>query len=156
MFAAWKHRHETIKRNTVYAMNIANLMRRALQRRNFHRWTTHSRARREEERIVTRHRRIAGRNKRVRVFREWCEAHREGHGVRVKVRRGLQRVARRILASAFYDWADLLAVRRDREDAAAAAAREAEDREDRAERLAAAQRNRAGRFERARAERRAR
>ena len=44
VFAAWKHRHETIKRNTMYAMNIANLMRRALQRRNFHRWMTHSRA----------------------------------------------------------------------------------------------------------------
>ena len=69
VFAAWKHRHETIKRNTMYAMNIANLMRRALQRRNFHRWMTHSRARREEERVVTRHRRIAGRNKRMRLFR---------------------------------------------------------------------------------------
>ena len=71
VFAAWKHRHETIKRNTMYAMNIANLMRRALQRRNFHRWMTHSRARREEERVA-RHRRIAGRNKRMRLFRGWC------------------------------------------------------------------------------------
>ena len=26
VFAAWKHRHETIKRNTMYAMNIANLI----------------------------------------------------------------------------------------------------------------------------------
>ena len=156
VFAAWKHRHETIKRNTMYAMNIANLMRRALQRRNFHRWMTHSRARREEERVVTRHRRIAGRNKRMRLFRGWCEANREGHGVRIKVRRGVHRVARRLLASAFFDWADLLAAQRDRENAATAAAREAEECEDRAERLAAAHRTRAGRFERARAERRAR
>ena len=87
VFAVWKRYHETIKKNTMYAMNIANLMRRALQRRNFFRWRERLLRAREENRKVQRARRITARNKRVRAFARWRDAHREGRGVRGLIER---------------------------------------------------------------------
>ena len=156
VFAVWKRYHETIKKNTMYAMNIANLMRRALQRRNFFRWRERLLRAREENRKVQRARRITARNKRVRAFARWRDAHREGRGVRVKVRRGLQRIARRVLAGAFYDWAELLEDRRRRVDEAAEKVRQDEARAERAERLARSYDNKLRRLDRVKGERLAR
>ena len=153
VFAVWKRYHETIKKNTMYAMNIANLMRRALQRRNFFRWRERLLRAREENRKVQRARRITARNKRVRAFARWRDAHREGRGVRVKVRRGLQRIARRVLAGAFYDWAELLEDRRRRVDEAAEKVRQDEARAERAERLARSYDNKLRRLDRVKGER---
>ena len=157
VFAVWKRYHETIKKNTMYAMNIANLMAaRVAAPQLFQVARATPESARGEPQGAEGEEDHGEEQARSRV-REVARRAQGGPGrPRESPGRGLQRIARRVLAGAFYDWAELLEDRRRRVDEAAEKVRQDEARAERAERLARSYDNKLRRLDRVKGERLAR
>ena len=108
-FAGWRNYTARIKKNTLYAMKIASLMRRSIQRRYMYRMKKYALEQAYDGLIISQFVRTRRTRLTRLTFGYWLAEYHSLLGVRRAVARSAQRMLRRHLAGAFYDWADFVA-----------------------------------------------
>jgi len=108
-FAGWRNYTTRIKRNTLYAMKIASLMRRSIQRRYMYRMKKYALEQAYDGLVISQFVRTRRSRLTRLTFGYWIAEYHSLLGVRRAVARSAQRILRRHLAGAFYDWADFVA-----------------------------------------------
>ena len=134
-FAGWRNYTARIKKNTIYAMKIASLMRRSIQRRYMYRLRKYVLDQSKDQLVISQF--IRTRKTRVTrlAFRCWLAQYNSLLGVRKAVTRSAQRMMRRHTAGAFYDWADFVARKMANIQTAVTAEEEREARKESLERM---------------------
>lgn len=108
-FAGWRNYTARIKKNTIYAMKIASLMRRSIQRRYMYRLRKYVLDQSKDQLVISQFIRTRKTRLTRLAFRCWLAQYNSLLGVRKAVTRSAQRMMRRHTAGAFYDWADFVA-----------------------------------------------
>ena len=108
-FAGWRNYTARIKKNTLYAMKIASLMRRSIQRRYMYRMKKYAMEQAYDGLVISQFVRTRRTRLTRLTFGCWLAEYHSLLGVRRAVTRSAQRMLRRHLAGAFYDWADFVA-----------------------------------------------
>ena len=134
-FAGWRNYTARIKKNTMYAMKIASLMRRSIQRRYMYRLRKYVLDQSKDELVISQFIRTRKTRLTRLAFRCWLAQYNSLLGVRKAVTRSAQRMMRRHTAGAFYDWADFVARKMANIQTAVTAEEEREARKESLERM---------------------
>ena len=134
-FAGWRNYTARIKKNTIYAMKIASLMRRSIQRRYMYRLRKYVLDQSKDELVISQFIRTRKTRLTRLAFRCWLAQYNSLLGVRKAVTRSAQRMMRRHTAGAFYDWADFVARKMANIQTAVTAEEEREARKESLERM---------------------
>ena len=134
-FAGWRNYTARIKKNTIYAMKIASLMRRSIQRRYMYRLRKYVLDQSKDQLVISQFIRTRKTRLTRLAFRCWLAQYNSLLGVRKAVTRSAQRMMRRHTAGAFYDWADFVARKMANIQTAVTAEEEREARKESLERM---------------------
>ena len=134
-FAGWRNYTARIKKNTIYAMKIASLMRRSIQRRYMYRLRKYVLDQSKDQLVISQFIRTRKTRLTRLAFRCWLAQYDSLLGVRKAVTRSAQRMMRRHTAGAFYDWADFVARKMANIQTAVTAEEEREARKESLERM---------------------
>ena len=134
-FAGWRNYTARIKKNTIYAMKIASLMRRSIQRRYMYRLRKYVLDQSKDQLVISQFIRTSKTRLTRLAFRCWLAQYNSLLGVRKAVTRSAQRMMRRHTAGAFYDWADFVARKMANIQTAVTAEEEREARKESLERM---------------------